>query len=460
MTSLLLPNFYNDYQTGLKDGQAQQFSRLAGLAISDPTQRTSALGQAAALNPVGAVNIGGALQNQQIAQEKDQQAQQQAKFKRVIGMSQAMLDAYKSGDPARIQGTYEAAKPILSDFSGQQPPDQFSPDMLPHIYKVLGMAGGEPADPKLTVVGANSAALGPDGKPVFTNTVPDKLPQELATIKALQADPSLLSTYRQMHPQKPESSGDSGMELLTPDGKALMDASIAHGYNMPMPNMGYGKAGTAAKAAAINSLAARFKNAGRSPDEAISLMIQGKTATTGLTGLQRTFANVSGWEHSAAKQADIALEMSGKVDRTGAPIFNHWLLAGRQGTGSVEVAQFNNTVNTLAEEYAKVIGGGNATATDSTRALAHDMLNSAMTQDQFAGVVAKMRQEMATRTQALQEVVSSQRGSITGNDGANMGGWGGAQSAAPTQEAQAPQQPAQPGQPKMLRYNPATGRIE
>jgi len=233
--------------------------------------------------------------------------------------------------------------------------------------------------------------------------------------------------------------GQSGMNLLTDDGKALMDASIAHGYNMPMPSMGYGKAGTAAKAAAINSLAERFKGAGISPDAAVSQMMQGNTAISGLRSLQNVNAKIMGWEASASKQADIALGMSNQVGRTGVPIFNSWILAGRQGTGSKEVAQFNNTVNTLAEEYARVMGGGNSTATDSTRALAHTMLNSAMTQDQFAGVVAKMRQEMTARTQALQGAVNTQRGAAIANDGQYTSGWPG--EAAPQQ---APQGDAQP----------------
>ena len=210
-----------------------------------------------------------------------------------------------------------------------------------------------------------------------------------------------------------------GAEGFSDDAKQLAATAMAHGYAIPMPSMGYGKAGAAAKAAAMNQLAAQIKAGGMSWDQGISNMIQGKTATQGLTGLQKTFANVSGWEASAASQATIALELSNKVNRTGVPVFNAWLMAGRKATGDVDVAQFDNATNTLAEEYAKVMGGGgNTAATDSSRALAHKMLSSAMSQDQFTGVVSLLQREMKARTDALHSAVETQRGSIVGGNAA------------------------------------------
>lgn len=215
-------------------------------------------------------------------------------------------------------------------------------------------------------------------------------------------------------PGSSSGAGGGAESLLTDDAKALMAAGLSHGYSIPLPSFGIGAAGAQAKAQALNQLAASVKNNGVAWDDAISNMLQGKTATAGLTDVQKSSAKVNAWENSAAKQADIVLGLSDKTDRTGVPLFNKWLLAGRQGTGDVDVARFNNGVSTLAEEYARVMGGGNSTATDSTRQLAHTMLNSAMTQDQFNGVVGLMKQEMATRKAALSESVDQTRNTVIG----------------------------------------------
>lgn len=241
--------------------------------------------------------------------------------------------------------------------------------------------------PEYRQVGNNLLSIGPDGKAHVLYSAP-----------------------------KEEGSAASGGAdaLLTDDAKALMATALSHGYSIPLPSFGIGAAGAKAKAQALNKLAESIKSSGVSWDDGVSNMLQGKTATAGLTDVQKSAAKVNAWENSAAKQADITLGLSNAVDRGGVPLFNKWILAGRQGTGDVEVAKFNNAVNTLAEEYARVMGGGNSQATDSTRELAHTMLNSSMTQEQFNGVVALMKQEMATRKNALTESVDQTRGTIVG----------------------------------------------
>jgi hypothetical protein len=252
--------------------------------------------------------------------------------------------------------------------------------------------------PKVMQVGSNLVSIGQDGKPHVIYSAPQEAQAESASPDA----------------------------LLTDDAKSLMAAGLSHGYSIPLPSFGIGAAGAQAKAQALNQLAASIKTNGVPWDDAISNMLQGKTATAGLTDVQKSAAKVNAWENSAAKQADITLGLSNQVDRTGVPLFNKWTLAGRQATGDVEVAKFNNSVATLAEEYARVMGGGNSAATDSTRELAHTMLNSAMTQDQFKGVVSLMKQEMATRKNALSESVGQTRGTIVGKkaeDSSTSNGW-------------------------------------
>jgi hypothetical protein len=82
--------------------------------------------------------------------------------------------------------------------------------------------------------------------------------------------------------------------------------------------------------------------------------------------------------------------------------------------GDPDVSQLDNATNTLAEEYAKVMGAGNAAATDSARALAHSMVNSSQTQQQFHATITLMRQEMQQRAAGLDAAVQGQRDTIIG----------------------------------------------
>lgn len=139
MAGLIYPDIVGAVNQGFDRGQGQQFNRLAGQAIQDPDNASSSLGLAAAINP------GKALQVQQ-----DLQSAQDAKQKKIAGAANYVLSAYKSGNPQQVQGAYQAVRPYLQQLShehgdGSPPPDQFSEDMLPNLYKIIGQAGGDTA---------------------------------------------------------------------------------------------------------------------------------------------------------------------------------------------------------------------------------------------------------------------------------------------------------------------------
>ncbi len=215
-------------------------------------------------------------------------------------------------------------------------------------------------------------------------------------------------------PKAAKATAAASNALLTPEGNDLVSTAMSVGYSLPLPTFGMGTAAGKAKADAINALAKKWADAGISPQDGISAMIQGKTATSGLTTLQKTYAGVAGWEESAKAQAKIALNLSNSFDRTNFPLVNRAILAGYQQTGDPRVDPLVNSVKTLAEEYAKVIGAGNAAATDSARELAHEMFNTAQSKEQFVAVVDNMMKEMAGRTGGLQTAISHQRSSVMG----------------------------------------------
>lgn len=141
---------------------------------------------------------------------------------------------------------------------------------------------------------------------------------------------------------------------------------------------------------------------------------QDYSANTGvLKDLERNSARVSTSESTAAKNLDLAASVSGRVDRTGSPLVNKYLLYLKgQVAGDDDTNLLNNAVETAANEYANVVtagSGGGAAATDSSRQHARDMLHSAMADGTFKQVVAQMKTEMGNRSSSFTDALKNAR---------------------------------------------------
>lgn len=178
--------------------------------------------------------------------------------------------------------------------------------------------------------------------------------------------------------------------------------------------------------------------------------VSNSQVTAAMSTLERQRGLVMTYEKTAIGGANIALEMSDKVDRTGSPIINKWINAGRKNVlGDPDVTRLNNAVETFTNEYAKVMSGssGGQATTVSMQQHAREMLSGAMTKDQFKQTVDLMKREMTeTRETAFDKQITEMRGRVR-NSGAT----------ATTSE---PAKPASPAQAARRKYNPATGKIE
>jgi hypothetical protein len=140
-----------------------------------------------------------------------------------------------------------------------------------------------------------------------------------------------------------------------------------------------------------------------------------------LTTLTKNKTAVSAYERTAQANGDLALKLSDETDRTGMPVVNRWINAGRKEVeGDPSIAKFNAANESFVNEYAKVISGGmgNTPVSDSARQHAHEMLSTAMTKEQYKQVIAVLKQEMSNRMSGFdQEELSLRTNLIGGKDG-------------------------------------------
>ena len=103
---------------------------------------------------------------------------------------------------------------------------------------------------------------------------------------------------------------------------------------------------------------------------------------------------------TAEDNMKIVDELSSKVDRTGIPVINRWLMAGKKKiAGDEDVAALDEAVTTAIWEYAKVtttVTGGGVTS-DSSRQEMEKLLNNSLTPEQIHSVMAVMKRDMANR---------------------------------------------------------------
>lgn len=138
MANLFMPDIVGSYNQGYDRGQNQQFNRLAGQAIADPSTAAQNIGMAAAINPGKALAV-----------QQQLQASQDERQKKLAGAANYVLSAYRSGNPQQLEGAYQAVRPFLNQLGkelgqGEAAP-HFTEEMLPHLYKIVGEAGGDTA---------------------------------------------------------------------------------------------------------------------------------------------------------------------------------------------------------------------------------------------------------------------------------------------------------------------------
>ncbi len=167
----------------------------------------------------------------------------------------------------------------------------------------------------------------------------------------------------------------------------------------------------------INRAAQLATDRGDSAKVAVVRRAYQKAGQQALGQLTKQQAMVGNFEKTAMNSLKIAQDLSNKVDRMGVPVFDRWAQKGKKSIlGDVDVAKFHSANETFITEYAKIMSGsmGNTVTSDSAREHAREMLEPAMTKDQYDGVVDTLKLEMAGRIASFPAQIAELHSQLAG----------------------------------------------
>ena len=210
---------------------------------------------------------------------------------------------------------------------------------------------------------------------------------------------------------KPMNAAGESTPTITDDTLAMDAWRYLTDGTLP-PNMGRGMQG-AAQATKIRNESARLaKEMGMTPDEIRMAQLTNKAQVGAIGQLARAKAQILQFEKTASYNADLALEASKDVWRTGSPLFNkpvQWIR--ENATGDPKALVFNAATETFVSEYARVMSGGYGAAqtTEGAQQRAHKLLNTSHTDAQFGDVIKQLKREMENRVKALNAQMDEER---------------------------------------------------
>lgn len=188
---------------------------------------------------------------------------------------------------------------------------------------------------------------------------------------------------------------------LTPEAKLKMAEMFA--TTGALPPLGMGKAASGMRSEIINLAAQRFPNVDFATQKAAF-----QANNDSLKAYQKQKDNIEGFEATAGKNLDNFLKTASKVVDSGSPFLNTPLRAiNEKMLGSTDQAAFNVARQVAVTEIAKVLNnpGGNAALSDSARHEVQELIGPNATLKQVFTAAKILRQDMASRKQAMDEQI-------------------------------------------------------
>ena len=249
------------------------------------------------------------------------------------------------------------------------------------------------------------------------------------TNRALKGDPQAKAILDSMEERKARIAGSTAKarsdastqvgEEFTPEALDFMaNRFIQTGE---LPGMGMGKAATQARIKVLNKVGEMTGGGEGAGDQALKQATY-KASRAALTSLETQKSKILAFSDTASKNLKIVEELSQKVDRTGIPVMNKWINAGKRSiAGDADIAKLDAVMRTAINEYAKVTSSatGGGVTSDQARREVDEMLNAAQTQEQVSEVVGLLRREMENRRLGFEGEIQQLKGILSGS---NAGG--------------------------------------
>lgn len=175
---------------------------------------------------------------------------------------------------------------------------------------------------------------------------------------------------------KQQQLKDQEQNTLTPDAVQIgAETYLATGQ---LPYLGMGAAG-GGRQAIMNAAAELAKKNNITPQDILAGRVEYKATQSSLNNLQKQSDAAQSYLQTMDRNIQILQGLLNKGAGTSAgPVINRWLQAGRSATGDPDVRAFNTAMNTVMDEYAKIISGSVGTQGASVTALnqTNNMLRS------------------------------------------------------------------------------------
>jgi hypothetical protein len=203
--------------------------------------------------------------------------------------------------------------------------------------------------------------------------------------------------------------GESEVDL-SPEG--LSYAATVYRRTGKLPQ-GYGAASAEVRTKIINMAGTESKSEGGGAATDLTEQADIHSESQALTTLARTRANITNFEDTAKREADLTLSLLDKGAGGGVPLLNRWIQAGRQTIeGDADVSSLNVALTSFKNEYARIMSAPGATGgmtTDAARSEADGLINKTMTPDQLRGAIATMKKGMQNRIDAINDAYEATR---------------------------------------------------
>ncbi len=207
----------------------------------------------------------------------------------------------------------------------------------------------------------------------------------------------------------PQDAGVTGTGQLAPEaadaaaGRYLLDGTLP-------TNLGRGTQGATNTTRILNRAAEIAAQRGDTPEAQRISQLAAKASTAALTDLSKRQAQVGAFERTFSRNADLVESISAKVDRTGVPIVNKWIQAGKRAVmGDPDIVAFDAAIKGAANEYTKIVSGamGNTALAEGEIKKIENLLSAAQTPEQVRNVLNTMRIETQNRMKGFAEEKAS-----------------------------------------------------